>query len=566
MLKSIDQALAGAIDVIADDVTATVKSVKEQGVMRTLGDAVEDAAGLVATGAKSTLSGLVGRKGPDKISSHSGISTGYADLCAPGGPGFNGGGGAAFPYVPNPSNGSGRTGWFSGSKSNASKPSNVGSFGAGVGICLPGQGAPGMPAAHGGTQFYPGGPPPPPNIAPYAGPGGGAASTAGAFRPPMPFSAGPSAAAAAAGQFHPSMPCPAPAPAAYNTPSHAAPLAPASSSTSSGKEPTLQADELARQVEAIVGREAANRKCFDCGSNDHEWASVSFGIFLCITCAGHHRRLGTHISRIRSCRMDSWTERQLHLFDSGGNQRLADFFRANNVPDSQMYQRYSTPQAEWYREAWVKNRTLGRPVPSPPQGVVVGPCVDDAKPAGSTSQAKSEAPPVDLLDFGGGAPATDAPTPQVDLLAFGGDPVTQPAQSTQGADLLGVGEPVSSHAGGLLGIGPGGRAPAGTADDLLGLASTSASTSTSAAAALSSLDFGTPLGLAAPAAGTAPAMGVATHVAFPAAGLASAAPGGHYSAPLPSERTLGGGAQLAESAKEQKADDPFAMALKQWAM
>jgi len=567
MFKSLDQALAGAIDIIADDVTATVKSVKEQGVMRTLGDAVQDAGGLVTSGARSAVSGIIGQKGPEKISSHSGISTGYADLCAPGRPGFNSGGGAAFPYVPNPSSGNSRAGWFSGSKSNASKTPNVGSFAPGIGISFPGQGPAGMPAAQGGMPVYGGGPPAPPSIAPYAGPGAGAASSVGAFRPPMPFSPGPGAGAAAtAGQFRPPMPFSAPSSGAYSTPSHASPPAPASSSTSGGKEPTLSADELARRFEVIVAREAANQKCCDCGSHDHEWVSVSFGIFLCISCAGHHRRLGTHISRIRSCKMDSWTEKSLQLFDSGGNQRLAHFFHANSVPDSPMYQRYSSPQAEWYREAWIKNRTLGREVPSPPQGVVVGPCIDDSKPANSTSQAKSAAPPVDLLDFGGEMQRIDVPTPQTDLLAFGGDPAAQPPHSMQQADLLGVGEAVSSHAGDLLDIGSSGRAPGGNADDLLGLGSTAVNARPSAAASLSSLDFGTPTALPASATGAAPAMGLATHVAVPAAGLAAAMSGNPASAPLPLERTLGGGAVLVDSAKEQKADDPFAMALKQWAM
>lgn len=264
--------------------------------------------------------------------------------------------------------------------------------------------------------------------------------------------------------------------------------------------------------------------------------------------------------------MDSWTERQLQLFDSGGNQRLAKFFHANSVPESPMYQRYSSPQAEWYREAWIKNRTLGREVPSPPQGVVVGPCIDDSKPVNSTSQAKSAAPPVDLLDFGGEAHKVDAPTPQSDLLAFGGDPTGQPAQSMQQADLLGVGEAASSHAGDLLGIGSGGRASGGNADDLLGLGSTAVNARPSAAAALSSLDFGTPTAFPASTAGAAPAVASATHVAVPAAGLTVAMSGSPTSAPLPSERTLGGGATLVESAKEQQNDDPFAMALKQWAM
>ncbi|CAE7172156.1 unnamed protein product [Symbiodinium microadriaticum] len=83
MLKSIDQALAGAIDVIADDVQATVKSVREQGMMRTLGDAVEDAGKLVASGAGNAFTGMLGgKKGEKTVSTHSGMSSGYADICA----------------------------------------------------------------------------------------------------------------------------------------------------------------------------------------------------------------------------------------------------------------------------------------------------------------------------------------------------------------------------------------------------------------------------------------------------------------------------------------------------
>eukprot|EP00440_Ansanella_granifera_P063652 gb/GFBE01069013.1/.p1 GENE.gb/GFBE01069013.1/~~gb/GFBE01069013.1/.p1 ORF type:complete len:525 (+),score=100.81 gb/GFBE01069013.1/:1-1575(+) len=524
MLKSIDQALAGAIDVIADDVTATVKSVKEQGMMRTLGDAVEDAAGLVASGAGSAISGLIrGRQGEKTVSNHSGLGSGYADIMSGGRSGGYApgpGGGAAFPYVPNPS--SGKPGAFS-----AAKAGNIGSFGPGIGIRLPGQG--GFPGQQqqGGVQVFAGGPPPAPAIAPYAGPGAGAAGSAGAFRPPMPYS---------------------PSPAAYSTPpSYASSSAPSPSATG-GKEPTIPTDELARRFEVIVGKEAANSKCFDCGSNDHEWASVSFGIFLCITCAGHHRQLGTHISRIRSCKMDSWTERQIQIFGSGGNKRLAEFFRANGVAPNLMYQRYATPAGDWYREAWIKNRTLGRPVPAPEQGVVVGPCVDGAA---QPAKAKPAAPPADLLDLGGGPAPASAPASaaQADLLGFGGDePPAKPTQKSQEADLLGVG---SSGGGDLLSLGTVGGTSA-KADDLLGLAATAASAKP-AAASLASLDFG-----AAPVQAAAPQ---AMQAAAPAA-----QPARQAFAPAPGTNTLGGGAKLAEPAKEEKADDPFAMALKQWGM
>lgn len=41
------------------------------------------------------------------------------------------------------------------------------------------------------------------------------------------------------------------------------------------------------------------------------WASWNLGIFLCIRCAGIHRNLGVHISKVRSVNLDSWTPEQV---------------------------------------------------------------------------------------------------------------------------------------------------------------------------------------------------------------------------------------------------------------
>ncbi len=45
-----------------------------------------------------------------------------------------------------------------------------------------------------------------------------------------------------------------------------------------------------------------NRSCADCTSGGAggraTWASINTGVFICMRCAGHHRGLGVHISKV----------------------------------------------------------------------------------------------------------------------------------------------------------------------------------------------------------------------------------------------------------------------------
>jgi hypothetical protein len=56
--------------------------------------------------------------------------------------------------------------------------------------------------------------------------------------------------------------------------------------------------------------------CFSCKQNSN-WASVSLGLFLCITHAGQHRSYGTHISSVRSLDLDSWTDKNIMFLEVG---------------------------------------------------------------------------------------------------------------------------------------------------------------------------------------------------------------------------------------------------------
>ena len=113
-----------------------------------------------------------------------------------------------------------------------------------------------------------------------------------------------------------------------------------------------------------------NRVCFDCPQRKPIWASATFGVFICMDCAGDQRRLGTHVTFVRSCDMDSWTRGQLEAMKRGGNGRAADFFRAHGVRDLHLRKdlKYASATARQYRDRLAKEvqaAVRGAP-PTPP--------------------------------------------------------------------------------------------------------------------------------------------------------------------------------------------------------
>ena len=74
-----------------------------------------------------------------------------------------------------------------------------------------------------------------------------------------------------------------------------------------------------------------NEVCFECGILDCTWASVSFGCYLCQTCSGKHRSLGSHVSFVRSCIMDEWKPQYLQVMETVGNKKFEQFC-TNNLP------------------------------------------------------------------------------------------------------------------------------------------------------------------------------------------------------------------------------------------
>lgn len=106
--------------------------------------------------------------------------------------------------------------------------------------------------------------------------------------------------------------------------------------------------ELCNDKVKKLSKEPTNNKCMDCNVSNPQWASVTFGVFICLDCASVHRSMGVNTSFVKSVTMDSWSQKEYLFMKLGSNEAFQGFINQQGLKNRDTLEIYVNNGAKKY--------------------------------------------------------------------------------------------------------------------------------------------------------------------------------------------------------------------------
>ncbi|EJD52039.1 ArfGap-domain-containing protein [Auricularia subglabra TFB-10046 SS5] len=130
-------------------------------------------------------------------------------------------------------------------------------------------------------------------------------------------------------------------------------------------------EERTRKQLLEIAAMPGNDSCADCKARAPRWASHNLGIFICVRCATVHRKIGTHVTKVKSLTLDSWSKDQVEVMRQNGNLKSNTFFNPNesrNPPPTNLEESERDGELEKYiRSKYEHRRFVDRTPRQQPQ-------------------------------------------------------------------------------------------------------------------------------------------------------------------------------------------------------
>mmetsp|Transcript_7588 Transcript_7588/g.9143 ORF Transcript_7588/g.9143 Transcript_7588/m.9143 type:complete len:412 (+) Transcript_7588:157-1392(+) len=211
----------------------------------------------------------------------------------------------------------------------------------------------------------------------------------------------------------------------------------------------MSSTKVKKQLKALL-KAPDNRFCADCPQKKPTWASINIGVFLCLQCAGIHRDMGVHITKVRSVELDTWKPEWVAVMKKWGNRKANAYWEANcpsgyaGRPTEEEALALSFKLKKFIRDKYDRKLWVakdGDAVPADSQNDVVSAEESDeideeAERRRRRRQARKKKKEKEMQAAKQKTKMSAEPTPPTEELDLFGESMTSKAESSDGLDLF----------------------------------------------------------------------------------------------------------------------------------